>query len=1426
MAVDPIFSNIFTQQPEDLDPKGKPSFSDYVTDVPVGILRGASQAVQGLLSLGAMPVDYLADTNLLSAIDNIFEKITPEVDTPVGEIVSVLTQFGVPAGGAVKIAQGIKTLSGASKITKLSSLPTMGAKTAELAKRSAFYGSIGGITDFVVSNPAENKTIAQTLGYAEDYKGDELKGSAKASEAFKQKIKFGAEGALLGGGITAALPVAGTLGFRYGIKPAGKAIGFVGGQTLRALDYTIVNPITKIIGTETVGAGVKKTGLLFDKAVDKTMKKLNIPKADSWKFLSDSPNAPFKERALKKLDNYKNLLKSTGPLDVESKRLLEKVGYQVNRDEKTLIKLMNDIDNQFKDIATNYSVRFKEGFKSTPIAQAENDLIFNYLRTSGEEANAIFKELPNEAIKRSARRLKALMKKLGKDYGRLLSESADEGTRDLGSQIVANGGAYLKQVFSAFKNKDYKFDPEKIKGAQKFFKDLVKGNRDLAEKVDEIAKTTDRTSDIWNKSLDEFSTNRMEYLKRQIIESNRAPDTIFNAVAKTFRIPIKELREDIVDVKGLKLTEAGQTGKEVKIGEKITSKEGELLRKGADVRDIMDVRKYKAVTDAFLETSTDYRAAVTDTFMQVGKQVYAKNFFDRLADTGLESGLFYKSFDDAVSKGVNPNNLIQVSKESGRRFGQEFDSKLFTSGDEQRGLLTTPEIANAIRGVDQSFSSLYDIPLYKALMSVKATGQIGKTVFSPMTQIRNVSTASFFALASGLIGGRVSLGDSFKLLADDLFPGKNVSAASLAKVLSKRIERGVIDTNIEVNEIKTILQQAKDGKFSLSALMNNPTVKRAFDLYQGGDNVWKLYADDFYQDALETAFKYNGKGGAADQAYRENIIDWYRTVGRESRKSDELASINQKILNTTDIKQKEGLVRQFKQLGNVEDVSAYLVTNTIPTYSKVPEIIRAIRKLPIGNFIAFPAEILRTSAHLLNIGARELTSSNPFIRQMGARRLLGASAVFGGIGGTIAYTAEQITGVTKDKIEAFQRSAAPAYQKNATLIPLTEPNSKGEFDYFNFSYSNPYDSLIRPINAVLNAYANGQLTQASADQVVFNALFGDRLTRTPGAFSEFFDPFVSESIGAEAVFDIVFRGGETRDGKKIFFEQDGALETIDKSLAHLFTQLEPGANRSIRRIYKGVTGTFTQFGQQLDAKTEIGALLAGVRVEKAKPLNSMPFIITSYNKDKRNIFQEFGRNALSGNATGEQRLAAFKEYVLDSFESQKIFSQVLDDMQTMGVSRFKLEDLLEDRLTKSEVRNFEDKTFKVPGFSEKTFEALIGRLKLEDPLEAAKISSEIRSAIISMDTLRDRLSFVKLSTSREELDKRINEILFPKIQSFRRTEDEPIQTQEPKAQLPADPNLANPPNPQVIAQTTKQATLTDLVKSGNLGNQFGLFRTV
>ena len=39
------------------------------------------------------------------------------------------------------------------------------------------------------------------------------------------------------------------------------------------------------------------------------------------------------------------------------------------------------------------------------------------------------------------------------------------------------------------------------------------------------------------------------------------------------------------------------------------------------------------------------------------------------------------------------------------------------------------------------------------------------------------------------------------------------------------------------------------------------------------------------------------------------------------------------------------------------------------------------------------------------------------------------------------------------------------------------------------------------------------------------------------AFSKSIEPFVTESIAPEAIIDIFVRGGETREGKKLYTEQ-------------------------------------------------------------------------------------------------------------------------------------------------------------------------------------------------------------------------------------------------------------------------------------------------
>ena len=1429
---------------------------DYFTDIPIGIAKGLSQAVQGLISLGALPIDLVANTNLITAIDNLFDNITPETDTIVGDVTSVVTQFGVPLGVASKIANGVLKLNKASQIVKLNNFRRaddtydyLGAG-GELAKRAGYWGALGGVTDFAVSTPGDLTTLTETLGFGEAYKGDELKGSAKAAEYFKEKLKFGAEGTVLGGGLTAALPVAGTLGAKYGLMGLKGGAAVAKNVVIRPLNFAVFQPIGKLGATEAVGKGARGIGEFLNNTTTKLRKAAGLPDPKLWKFYGTDANATLKEKLLKKIDNAKNALKSDGPISTSQAEDLRAWENTVQASEKGLVKIMNQIDNQFKEIAKGADILELPKYLQTkslkypkPITAVDdqmylrnNDLLYDYIQAprikntlkDSAEALKFLDQLPKNTQK-NAKALKTRINDLGLKYGKLLFDNPDDAIKSFGATIVENGGAYLKQVFSVMKNKAYEFDPAKVAGAKEFFKKntVPKIMNEQPELIQKIIKEKNITQ---KEAIDLLADSTMADLKNSLIKSNRNPESLFRLIAGTFKIKDKSSLLDTAK-------ETVKKGKDVGV---LTS-EGKLIRAGGDLQTVMkkalDAEDAEVVGKAFLEPLKDYRAAVTDTFLQTAKNVYQKEFFDKFADSALKNGYAFRSLEEARLAGIPTNNLRQITSEFNKDMAM-VESKLLksplfdggtTPAGTKGGLYMTPEIANAVKGTEEYLTKMYDIPLYSALMSVKAAGQIGKTVFSPMTQVRNVSTASFFALASGLIGGRVSLTDSFKLMADDIFPGKYISAADVAKKMEDRIARGVVDQNIEVNEIKTILQKAKDGKFTLSALMEAPIVKKAFDLYQGGDNVWKVYADDFYQDALTTAFKYvtpaqKAKGLKGDAAIRENIIDWYRTVGKQTDVADELVGSNAKIaqldkdlLTATPatrqslLNQKENLVQQFK---DIKDISAYLVTNTIPTYSKVPAIIKNIRNLPLGNFVAFPAEILRTSAHLIEIGARELTSTNPFIRQMGARRLVGAASVFGGTGAIISEAAEKITGVTSDKMEAFQRSVAPSYQKNSTLVPLTESDDKGNFKYFNFSYTNPYDSMIRPINAVLNAFGNGSLTNQNVSQIVYNALIYDSLTETPGAFTEFFDPFISESIGAGAIADLTIRQGKTKDGRTIYYEQDNAMEVIDASLGHLLAQLEPGASRSARRVWKGVTETFTDYGTTYDSATEIVALMSGLRVEEAKPMDSLPFIVTSYAKDLENIQKKFSSNIYSPNVDLNGRIGYMAEYLKDSYDAQSRMYRVIQDMEAMGADIDDIENKIGLRLkNKKRLYALMEGEYRAPNISDARFEGLIEKLYDENPLKATEVEDQFEEALSIFEDLRYDLEAIELGEGVGAFDEFINFTLNPPDVSTEGTAPVSGITQIAPINLPPPPQIGTGVN-------------ANLFRNNNtLGTQFNLLPT-
>ena len=82
----------------------------------LGAGSGALKIVEAIAELGAGFVDYAADTNLVTYIEENFWKIN--VDDGVGKFTELLVQYGIPYMGATKIAGkliGIKKLDHLNK---------------------------------------------------------------------------------------------------------------------------------------------------------------------------------------------------------------------------------------------------------------------------------------------------------------------------------------------------------------------------------------------------------------------------------------------------------------------------------------------------------------------------------------------------------------------------------------------------------------------------------------------------------------------------------------------------------------------------------------------------------------------------------------------------------------------------------------------------------------------------------------------------------------------------------------------------------------------------------------------------------------------------------------------------------------------------------------------------------------------------------------------------------------------------------------------------------------------------------------------------------------------------------------------------------------------------------------------------------------
>lgn len=1497
------FSDIFGSSEEEvLKPRGSATLGDYFTDIVFQApAKGLGTAVKGLLQIPAFAIDFALDTDTLTKLDKFFSEgffKIPETETGIGDITAALVQYGLPISRATKVAQYIPGLKGLNTFNKIKTDASITEKAGELAKRAGYFGAIGGLTDIVVSSPGINQTAGEQFGLYEGYEGEGLSGRDKATEVLKSKLKFGAEGATLGGAIP-LLPVAGTLGWKYGLKPAGEAVGYIGNNAIRAINYTVRNPIAEVLSGGKV-AGVNVPGVIPN-LVKKAQSGMDTAEKGIISIL------PAQDTALGRLisganKKFKEWMYVNG--EVEDAALFDVknslIG-EMDTTTKNAIDTIQEMNQILKDkIIGNQYKAFESGV-SMPVIKYNESILQEYFATRG-----VVKALPKNIVDPKTGKKEVLKDKLGNiiyeykyfedettkkildsldkrvvgsdaiEYAKEIKQklanlSGEVGKLKIKESELKNGfmefiGTASKQNLASFNNKKFIFDELKEEKVIKLFKDeVLLSSTDLRESVrkrqlydlfkddpiitaikrgggetTDILSITEKNLNQFNKKyginldinavnnyktklntsvLDDIAFSKVKN-KNEILNLNSSNINAFNKKYKTkvtteqvnnFKNYLdKEAKQRTTNIKDATIRDSLDTNQIFKnISDQLGGDFGRVtvkkfvpesleppkpgalplkseeinvaidslpklyekinqLNKGkkTDLRIIVDFLSIPKGSTVKIDgkiiplPESNYNYGVLDSILFLNKQRYQGKFFDALLDLSSSTRQpdirkkLILTEEEMQMFGRNKENLTNIQS------GQIMPgTENIIKADLLNGTYyAKPEIINAIKNLDSVLgSNLMNNEFYKSFMKLKGYAQFGGTVLSPTAQARNAGGNFFNLFGLNLLGSKISLGDSWKIAFQDLFKNGKLKDKEFRALMDDYATRGIIQNNAQIEEIRKIFIRANDGKLSLDNFLDNKFFKNFTQAYQLSDNAPKIFADRSFQSIFANAFRAEKpelleKGTKAYNDFINEAKDFYRTVLKK---------------DFVDMNYVTNELKTPKEI--LGDLSAEMVTNLLPTYSKVPKAVRVTRELPIGNFASYPSEVLRNSKNIILFGARALTSSNPYIRQMGGHFLIGASAVFGGLGYVITKTAESLTGVNEEKIDAFKRSFAASYQKNSTLVPVTKADENGNFKFYNFSYTNPYDTIVKPANAILGAFADGSLNKDTVDKMVINAFFGNNVTGRKGAFGELFAPFISESIGTERAFDIFFRDGVKKEGGKVFYPNDDASVKITKGLEHIIGGIVPGGVKSAQRIWEGATGKFTDAGTIRDMSTELTAVTTGIRIEDAKPLASMPFIVTSYNKDKQNVDRKFAEIAYRPSATMEQRLDAYRKYLTESYDSQNKMYQVLKDGQLLGIDESDLKDIVQTRLNnKRETDSLFNGAFKVPTFNEKAFDSMITRLQKEDPRAAVRIESQIDVVKEIYKDLNSEFQGFDLDVPKEQFENTLNRVLTPGVREIRR----------------------------------------------------------
>jgi len=657
----------------------------------------------------------------------------------------------------------------------------------------------------------------------------------------------------------------------------------------------------------------------------------------------------------------------------------------------------------------------------------------------------------------------------------------------------------------------------------------IKDTPSVKERLEnELESKRQERSDIINKSseADKLLGNLGTYLTRsyKVFDNPKAwrKSLARDENAKIIEDAKRQIRDNGTDTEGRSLSERADAEWQTNQNPNNLSRDEyyESLI-DAEVNKYIDPDQAKAFAE---ETTTSVATKKVDTRILKQRQDIPKEIRALMGEYSNPVQNYVKSvvaMTSTLEAKKYLNKIIEIGQ--GKFFfdGRSgvFDTQIQGTNSDLDGLYTTKELANELTRVEKETNNTFLQAYFRLIGATKYS----KTILSLGTHFKNLFGNMGFMYANGFLFSPFETGSemykSLQVVYNDLRKSGN---EELNNKLNKYIELGIVKQSASIGELRDMFKDANWSKAVESRLNNeargikNFTLKAARALGRGAENLYQA-EDDFFK-----------------------IVAYEMELKRQA-----------KILFN---KSAESLNEQ--EMSEVESTVAEIVKNTFPTYSRVPDAIKFIRKVPaVGNFVAFQAESYRVAYNTFEYAVKEVVSENPEERKVGAKRLAGVlsyqavkKAIMYHFAKGIGVGLQGLYGKLFDDEDESQRLDdirlfSPPWTKKSAICVLDA--GQGKITFVDLSASDPFGNFDRIINSVAEGESAGQSVARGAYQVI--------------------EPFIGVDIATAAILDMT--ANKKRSGAPIWNPEDEPAQQAFDVLNYMYQgTIEPGTIKSIRKI--------------------------------------------------------------------------------------------------------------------------------------------------------------------------------------------------------------------------------------------------------------------